>query len=441
VLAHYVLQGFRVALDDLGAEHQSFATLLRIRPSVVKLDGVLVRGIERDPSRQHLLATLAEFGRRSGIEIVAEGIETRAQLGAVLAAGITLAQGFLLGRPAPSPQRPAPDILADLRARARTDRAYRPPEIAILALLARLRGAAGALDPMLQHVTDLACEMLDCERASLRMLDDSRSRLLVAARTGLPIHEPTDPEFRVGEGLAGWVAAHREPLCLDDAEADSRFVPKPGQARRLGAFLGVPLLDAQGAIGVLAVTSSVGTFTATQARWLQVIAGVATPYLDVARLRRIAVTDELTLALNRRALDALLPRQPAASDAALSVAVLDIDHFKAINDRLGHAIGDEVLRAVRRLLATTLRRGDEIVRLGGDEFLLILRGALASDAQQIADRACRIIAGTTIISEPVTISGGVAERFPHETREALMERADRALYRAKAAGRNRTAQG
>src|SRR5262249_52017965 len=151
-----------------------------------------------------------------------------------------------------------------------------------------------------------------------------------------------------------------------------------------------------------------------QACWLQLIAGVSTPYLDIARLRRIAVTDELTLALNRRALDTLLPRDSLANDGALSVAVFDVDNFKAINDRLGHAIGDEVLRPVPRLLASRLRRGDEIVRLGGDEFLLIPRGVPASDARQIADRACQAVATATIISETVTISGGVAERVPEE---------------------------
>ena len=312
------------------------------------------------------------------------------------------------------------------------------PEVVLLELCERLRGASGALETMLHHVADAASQLLDGARTSIRLVDESRTRLLVAARSGAS-QTAADVEFSIGEGLAGWVVARGEPLCVADAEADARFVPKSGQVEPVGAFAGVPLLDSEGAIGVLAASSRTTQFTQPQLHWLQVIAGVATPYLDVARLNRIAITDELTLALNRRALEALIPRDPPVGDAMLSVALFDIDHFKAINDRLGHASGDDVLRAVPRLLSTMLRRDDAVVRLGGDEFLLVLRGVDATVAMQIADRACVAVAGAAIVREPVTLSAGVAERAQGETREALLERADRALYRAKAAGRNRAA--
>ena len=438
VLALYAGQGFRVALDDLGAEQQSFATLLRVRPAILKLDGSLVRGVESDPARRNLLCALGEFGARNGTIVIAEGIETAAQLDAVVQAGIAGAQGFYIGRPN---ARPQPIVARGGRAASPESSAPVGIDEALLALVERLRSAEHSLDAMLQHVTDAASRVLGGARSSLRLLDDSRSRLLVAARTGAALHGAAELEFRVGEGLVGWVAKHGEPLCVDDAERDPRFVPKGEASAPLGAFLGVPLLDARGAFGVLAATSQQQPFSPAHARWLHVVAGVAAPHLENARLRRIAITDELTLALNRRALDTLIPREPSPADAVLSVALFDIDHFKQINDRLGHAAGDDVLRAVPRLLGAMIRRGDAVVRLGGDEFLLVLRGVEAATATQIAERACAAIVSAAILREPVTISAGVAERAAGEPRDELLARADRALYAAKAGGRNRAATG
>lgn len=292
----------------------------------------------------------------------------------------------------------------------------------------------------MQVVTDVTSELLDCERVSVRLLDESRTRLLVAARTGSATHSENDAEFLVGEGLIGWIVAHEEPIRIAEAEADARFVTRANQVSRVGAFLGVPLLDAEGAIGVLAASSPRRMFSIEEERWMRVLAGLATPYLDVARLNRIAITDELTLALNRRGLDVLFPPDPAlAGDVSLSVVLFDIDHFKVINDRHGHAAGDLVLRAIPRVLSGMLRRGDELVRMGGDEMLLVLRDVSASTALQIGERACAAVAATDLLGASVTLSGGVAERRPGETRESLLERADRALYAAKRGGRNRAA--
>jgi two-component system cell cycle response regulator len=440
VLTLYAEHGFRVALDDLGAEQQTFATLLRLQPSIVKLDGLLLRDVEHDSARRNLLAAIGEFGVRNGTLVIAEGVETSAQLDAVAHAGIGGAQGFYVGRPH---ARPSP-IVARLVHRAKP--AVETVSLAgldetLLSLIERLRRADHSLDAMLQHVTDAASQVLDGSRTSLRLLDESRSRLLVAARTGTALHGAAELEFRVGEGLVGWIAQYGESLCLENAEQDPRFVRKGEPSAPISAFLGVPLLDDRGAFGVLAATSPTRTFLPSHSRWLHVIAGVAAPYLENARLRRIAITDELTLAFNRRALDSLIPPGPSPTDAVLSVALFDIDHFKQINDRMGHAAGDDVLRAVPRLLTSMLRRGDAVVRLGGDEFLLVLRGVDATTATQIAERACSAVMSAAIIREPVTLSAGIAERTLGESREDLLARADRALYDAKARGRNQAAVG
>jgi diguanylate cyclase (GGDEF)-like protein len=445
VLEHYERQGFRVALDDLGAGQASLVALLRLQPNIVKLDRELVRDVDADAARAHLLGALAEFARRSGVVLVAEGIETPSELAAVVRAGVHCGQGYLLGRPAPHPQPLSRETQETLRnelrrtaPRATVSYGTRDPSLPLLALVEGLR-AAGSLEEMLQVVTDGAAALLGVGRVSLRLLDESRSHLLVVARTGPALHERGGAAFVVGEGFAGWVAQHGVPLRVVDAAADPRFVAKPGMVSSMRSFLGVPLLDERGAIGVLATTSpSPQAFSAVDERWLRVVAGTAAPHLEVARLKRLAITDPLTSALNRRALEDLLPDPAGRGAAPWSAAIVDLDGFKEINDRLGHAAGDEVLRAVVRSAATILRRDDRIVRLGGDEFLIALPGVGLASARAVAERVREAVATAPLLPDAVvTVSIGVAERAHDEPCDALLRRADAALYRAKALGKNR----
>ena len=219
------------------------------------------------------------------------------------------------------------------------------PSLAVLRLVEELR-SVDSPEGLLQAVTDSAATLLGVARASLRLLDESRARLLVAARTGTALHTNGGADFAVGEGFVGWVVEQGIALRVGDAEMDPRFVAKPGKAERLASFLGVPLLDARGCIGVLAVTSpDRRAFSLVDERWLRAVAGMATPYLEVLRLERLAMTDPLTIALNRRALEDLLPMAPDG-DEPTSVITIDLDGFKALNDKLGHAAGDEALRGV-----------------------------------------------------------------------------------------------
>jgi EAL domain-containing protein (putative c-di-GMP-specific phosphodiesterase class I)/putative methionine-R-sulfoxide reductase with GAF domain len=300
VLEHYGRQGFRVALDDLGAGHQSLVTLLRLQPDIVKLDRELVRDAHRDASRAHLLGALAEFAKRAGIVLVAEGIETQGELSAVIDAGVQCGQGYLLGRPTPLPLPLTAEtrdaLLAEVRRSPHARVAYgtRDPSLPLLELVEGLRDAP-SLEAMLQQVTDAAAAVLGVSRVSLRLLDESRTRLVVAARTGEPLHAHGGAALALGEGLAGWVALHAAPLRVDDAEVDPRFVDKPGMVRAMRSFLGVPVVDGQGVIGVLAATAPTPhAFSLVDERWLRVIASVAAPCLEVARLEQLAIPDPLT---------------------------------------------------------------------------------------------------------------------------------------------------
>ncbi len=164
------------------------------------------------------------------------------------------------------------------------------------------------------------------------------------------------------------------------------------------------------------------------------------------RLETMASTDKLTGLLNRHAFTILLDRLLAEirrEPRPFCVLLADIDHFKAINDRHGHAVGDQVLREVARRLQSGLRESDLAVRWGGEEFLLLLKGCELAEAEQVADKLRVAVRAAPLVLEGhalrPTISIGVAQYAPGEHPDHAIDRADAALYQAKSGGRDRVA--
>ena len=160
-----------------------------------------------------------------------------------------------------------------------------------------------------------------------------------------------------------------------------------------------------------------------------------------ARLQRAADTDTLTGTGNRRWLVSQLPAELPPGSAMVQ---LDLDHFKRINDRFGHAAGDRALVAFAHCLRSELRDTDLLARLGGEEFAVYLPGVPPADALAIAERLCNAVAGLRLEEAgeriPITVSIGIAcVTAPGTTWSAWLSSADQALYEAKRAGRNRVA--
>lgn len=165
---------------------------------------------------------------------------------------------------------------------------------------------------------------------------------------------------------------------------------------------------------------------------------------DLASLRKLAETDPLTNLMNRRAF------MEAGADAmryyqrygrTIATLVVDIDRFKGVNDEYGHAAGDAVIRRIGELIAETLRETDKVARFGGEEFVVLLREVSELEAQQLAERIRLLVEENAITYDDkelhVTVSIGCAAICGHDRDvEELIERADRALYAAKSAGRN-----
>lgn len=164
------------------------------------------------------------------------------------------------------------------------------------------------------------------------------------------------------------------------------------------------------------------------------------------RLHESLSRDALTGALNRRALEERLLSEwsfAVRHKASLSLLMLDVDHFKRINDAYGHPMGDEVLRKISEVIASTIRKEDIFGRYGGEEFVVMARGIGHDGAMQLARRIRTVISELRIIVDseriPVTVSLGVSteENDYNESHEELLTLADERLYEAKRAGRNR----
>ncbi len=325
------------------------------------------------------------------------------------------------------------------------------------ALLRRLAGR-GDLVPALRECLDILLEVswLSIEPKGGIFLADAEGRHLE-----LVVDRGLDPELRTlcarvpfGHCLCGRVAASRRLLhtsCMDERHE----IGFPGM-RPHGHYI-VPILSGETVLGVMVLYLPHGRprdegeilFLRSVADILSLVIRQITSQqrLEEAyrELEMLANTDVLTGLPNRRFLLDRLREETVEADRfgrPMAFVLLDIDHFKRVNDDYGHMVGDEVLRQVGRILQSGLRRYDMAARFGGEEFAMLLPGTRLEAACAAAERVRRRFAANEVeIAEGeilrVTASFGVAERGDGEPVEELIRRADDALYRAKDAGRDR----
>lgn len=157
-------------------------------------------------------------------------------------------------------------------------------------------------------------------------------------------------------------------------------------------------------------------------------------------LKVLSTVDELTQLYNRRAFNDFLAQmivQAQRYNEPLSIAMLDFDHFKKINDRLGHTVGDSVLKQLAEIIQANIRASDVLARWGGEEFILPMPKITLADGARVMDRLRLIVADEEFVGgSTVTISVGVTELRPGDGFDELLKRVDEAQYRAKASGRN-----
>jgi diguanylate cyclase (GGDEF)-like protein len=297
-----------------------------------------------------------------------------------------------------------------------------------------------------QDLVNLAMHMTGGSGASVVAWGGERGELVAAEGAGL------QPGQILSEGHTLTVLAARSGATLNKLGPALRGMPIITEAEKLTqtpqAAAVIPLINQRNVIGVLTVWSATGRIDETAITLLETVAPFAAVLLQQARelsaMRALADRDALTGLANRRAFDSQLAGEWARWERygrTFSLLMFDIDHFKAINDKLGHDGGDEVLEEVARALAKTLRNIDFAARYGGEEFAVLLPETGLKFAIDIAERLRARIEVLQVSYRgqivPVTVSGGVATAEQHMTAADMLRTADQLLYRAKAEGRNR----
>lgn len=253
-------------------------------------------------------------------------------------------------------------------------------------------------------------------------------------------------------GPCGWVIRHRQPFVATDEnrgirESGDRF--GTGEASR--SALHVPMLLGDRVVGVMSTQSyDADAYGEEDLHLFQMVAGQTAVAVENARLYQavqdLSVTDDLTGLPNRRAGMRRLEEELARAmtpDDELGILMLDLDHFKRVNDTYGHTTGDDLLREVADLLRVAVRQSDTVARWGGEEFLIVLprtsREGVASVAEHLRSTvaAHSFLAGGMPLPQTITIGGLCLTGCYNAPAQHLLDAVDASLYRAKEAGRNR----
>ena len=305
---------------------------------------------------------------------------------------------------------------------------------------------------LLRYILKQAIEISQAEKGSIMLYDAETARLHIRVMEGLAdekiLEQINNSEietrsFKPGEGVAGAVFESGEPIFLNDLDMDKRFVHAGKSYAHSIAC--VPMVVFSDVIGVINVTNKKegDGFTDEDAELLKAVADQAAVTVNKAQLWEMSVTDSLTGLYIRRFFLAKVSEELRRSERykhPFAIVMVDIDHFKNVNDTYGHSEGDQVLKAVSNLFKDTIRQVDIVARFGGEEFVMLLPETDKENALKLAERLREKVAELTFEQVPcVRISLGVSG-YPEDGSEieSLIKKADAALYKAKQSGRNRS---
>lgn len=319
----------------------------------------------------------------------------------------------------------------------------------------RLAQLAGS-DRLSQFIVETLARTVKAEQASLAVYDEREGYLEFQASQGYPVELVKDRVVTMGEGLIGGVLASPHARIITDVAKESRAGRRRPRYRTPSCLL-LPLMAGGKVIAVVSLADRLDgqAFNRSDLTTARALAAPAALALmaqrlvdDKRNLEQLVATDPLTGLFNRRSFEVRLDEElnrALRQELELNLMVIDLDGFKVINDSIGHAAGDAVLRGIANVIRRSIRVFDVSARLGGDEFVILMQGRRVS-AMQSAERLRSRIESwrpERSLGLPssvlVTASIGLASlsRNAHATAQSFMASADRALLVAKAEGRNR----
>lgn len=310
-------------------------------------------------------------------------------------------------------------------------------QLAVLQRLAMQISAVLDLDDLADRLVRIVCETMGYENGWITLHDPSSGDLVVQAALGASM-DYLGRHLTPGQGISWWVMEHGLAQNVGDVRADPRFIGPPD----IRSSLIVPLRIGDELIGVVGVESPrPDAFGREDEELLAAVSHQVAAAVRVAQLHReaatAAATDPLTRLPNRRVFFerlAVAVASRAAEPAALSLAILDVNGLKALNDEHGHAAGDAALVRIGEILTAGVRDGDVVARIGGDEFGIVFPGATLAVAELVMRRLARDVGAGRLadgLALPTAAWGVVAAPAVGGSADALVEAADRAMYRHK----------
>lgn len=287
---------------------------------------------------------------------------------------------------------------------------------------------------------------------SLSIFDKQKQQLFLVAAKGFSSDFFKQAIYPVRPGgLTEHILSRNEPVLIPDISEFPSFNNPVLLKEGIRSLIAVSLLSEKGPIGVLYNDDfKPRTFTPSMLESLRLLATLAVIAIQkqqaLEEIKSLSIRDPLTGLYNRRYLNEILVSEMDRAfrlHRPLSILLIDVDHFKEVNDRFGHLVGDQALNGLARLFGLIIRPYDTVVRYGGEEFLLLMSEADEPEALAAAERLRAATASERLLPEetPLTCSFGLSSMKTNEERrpapEEFIQRADKALYEAKRAGRNR----